>query len=219
MHRAEATAEIIGAARCQLASLQSPAPAIAPCDEKKAYSGQDALHWLPFTSSGSLVGYKVGCNSPVIKRYGSCSGPANTADCHASGEVLRSQDRLRLGVGLEIASLPRRRCSHRRLTYAAATISHLIEKHLPAIELVDDRLWTDVGPVRHCRLLFCCWRPGATSPIIRSVRFGCCGRSRRRQGIGGRRRQPSGRDWSFAQCACLAGRRWRQDSSKGGKSL
>ena len=85
-----------------------------PADEAAGYQIQRAVHDLLLPQAGSLVGYKIGCTSPVMQQYlgipHPCAGGVFERGVHDSGAVLRFGDYVRVGVECEIAVRLARTC-------------------------------------------------------------------------------------------------------------
>ena len=64
-----AAAQAIATARRNRNALAALAAEIAPNDEAEGYLVQRAVHDLLLPNTGSLVGYKIGCTSPVMQEY------------------------------------------------------------------------------------------------------------------------------------------------------
>src|SRR4051794_6631127 len=100
-------ARVIAAARRELAPLQRLPANTAPLDDMQGYRIQHALHALLAPETGPLVGYKIGCTSPVMQRYldipHPCAGGVFAKGVHASRVSLRHKDYVRVGVECEIA--------------------------------------------------------------------------------------------------------------------
>jgi 2-oxo-3-hexenedioate decarboxylase/2-keto-4-pentenoate hydratase len=146
-----AAAEIIATARRSRTPLQPLAGDAAPRDEADGYRIQDALHDLLAADFGSLVGYKIGCTSPVMQQYLNiphpCGGGVFAKGVHASGVSLNAKDFVRVGVECEIAVKLARDLLPGEAPFTAEWVAEAIEAYLPAIEIVDDRYsdWQTIG--------------------------------------------------------------------------
>ena len=146
-----AAAKIIAAARRNRTPLQPLAADIAPQTEADGYRIQEALHDLLAADFGKLVGYKIGCTSPVMQQYLNiphpCGGGVYAKGVHPSGASLRAKDFVRVGVECEIAVKLARDLSPSQAPFTAETVAPAIEAYLPAIEIVDDRYvdWQNIG--------------------------------------------------------------------------
>jgi 2-oxo-3-hexenedioate decarboxylase/2-keto-4-pentenoate hydratase len=142
-------AKAVASARRDRTPLQALAPDIAPRDDAHGYRIQAALHAVLAPEVGPLVGYKIGCTSPVMQRYlgipHPCAGGVFAKGVHASGVRLRHSDYVRVGVECEIAVR-----LGRDLTagvFTAGSVVDAIDAYHPAIEIVDDRYadWRSIG--------------------------------------------------------------------------
>src|SRR3954471_21553300 len=102
-----AAAQTIATARRNRTPLASLAPELVPGDEAEGYQIQRAVHDLLLPQTGSLVGYKIGCTSVVIKQYLDIHQPSGggvfAKGVHDSGARLRFGDYIRVGLECEIA--------------------------------------------------------------------------------------------------------------------
>jgi 2-keto-4-pentenoate hydratase len=146
-----AAAEIIATARRNRTPLQPLPGEAAPQTEADGYRIQDALHDLLAADFGSLVGYKIGCTSPVMQQYLNiphpCAGGVFAKGIHASGVALKTNDFVRVGVECEIAVKLARDLLPSEAPFTAEWVAEAIEAYLPAIEIVDDRYsdWQTIG--------------------------------------------------------------------------
>ena len=146
-----AAAQIIATARRNRAPLASLAPELVPVDEAEGYRVQRALHDLLLPQVGPLVGYKIGCTSPVMQQYldipHPCGGGVFAKGVHDSGARLRFGDYVRVGVECEIAVRLARDLSPAEAPFTAERVREAIEAYHPAIEIVDDRYlkWETMG--------------------------------------------------------------------------
>src|SRR3981081_2827883 len=97
-----AAAQTIASARRDRSPLQPLAGDAAPQTEAEGYRIQDAIHDLLAADFGALVGYKIGCTSPVMQRYleipHPCGGGVVGDAVHQSGASLSANDVFRGGV-------------------------------------------------------------------------------------------------------------------------
>jgi 2-keto-4-pentenoate hydratase len=146
-----AAAEIIATARRGRTPLQPLAGDAAPEDEAEGYQIQDAVHGLLSADFGRLVGYKIGCTSPVMQQYLNiphpCAGGVFANGVHASGVALNAKDFVRVGVECEIAVKLARDLLPTEAPFTAEWVAEAIEAYRPAIEIVDDRYsdWQTIG--------------------------------------------------------------------------
>src|SRR3981189_1098592 len=84
-----AAAQTIASARRDRTPLQPLGGEAAPQAEAEGYRIQDAIHDLLAADFGALVGYKIGCTSPVMQRYldipHPCGGGVFAKGVHESG--------------------------------------------------------------------------------------------------------------------------------------
>src|SRR6266404_6240246 len=138
-----AAAKTIAAARCNRTPLPPLAPDAAPKSEAEGYRIQDAVHELLAADFGALVGYKIGCTSPVMQQYldipHPCGGGVFAKGVFDSGASLSTRDFVRVGVECEIAVKLARDLALTEEPFTAEWVAESIEAYLPAIEIVDDR--------------------------------------------------------------------------------
>src|SRR6267378_7561498 len=146
-----AAAKTIAANRRNRTPLPPLAPDAAPGSEADGYRIQDAVHKLMAADLGALVGYKIGCTSPVMQQYldipHPCGGGVFAKGVHKSGARLRAKDFVRVGVECEIAVRLGRDLVISEAPFTAEWVAEAIEAYLPAIEIVDDRYvkWETMG--------------------------------------------------------------------------
>src|SRR5467141_3298791 len=146
-----AAAKTIAAARCNRTPLPPLAPDAAPKSEAEGYRIQDAVHELLAADFGALVGYKIGCTSPVMQQYldipHPCGGGVFAKGVFDSGASLSTKDFVRVGVECEIAVKLGRDLALTEEPFTAEWVAESIEAYLPAIEIVDDRYvdWQTLG--------------------------------------------------------------------------
>jgi 2-keto-4-pentenoate hydratase len=151
MNRTLAAAKIIAAARRDRTPLPPFAGDAAPKSEADGYRIQDALHGLLAVDFGAMVGYKIGCTSPVMQQYLNiphpCAGGVFIKGIHKTGVSLRAKDFVRVGVECEIAVKLARDLVATEAPFTAEWVAESIEAYLPAIEIVDDRYvdWQTIG--------------------------------------------------------------------------
>src|ERR1700687_734995 len=138
-----AAAETIASARRNRTPLQPFAGDAAPQTEAEGYRIQDALHGLLSADFGALVGYKIGCTSPVMQRYldipHPCGGGVFAKGVHESGASLSYRDFVRVGVECEIAVRLARDLAASQAPFTADRGALAIAAYLPAIESVYGR--------------------------------------------------------------------------------
>src|ERR1700738_3715149 len=130
---------------------RTPLAPLAVKTEAEGYRIQDALHGLLSADFGALVGYKIGCTSPVMQRYldipHPCGGGVFARGVHESGASLSYRDFVRVGVECEIAVRLGRDLKPSQAPFTGDSVAQAIEAYLPAIEIVDDRYakWETMG--------------------------------------------------------------------------
>jgi 2-keto-4-pentenoate hydratase len=151
MDKILAAAQAIATARRSLTPLAALPPEIAPADEAEGYRIQRAVADLMLPQAGALVGYKIGCTSPVMQQYldipHPCGGGVFAKGVHDSGASLRFADYVRVGVECEIAVRLARNLLPSEAPFTAEWVMEAIEAYYPAIEIVDDRYikWETMG--------------------------------------------------------------------------
>jgi 2-keto-4-pentenoate hydratase len=151
MDKILAAAKNIAKARRSRAPLAALPADIAPRDEAEGYKVQRALHDLMLPQTGALVGYKIGCTSPVMQAYldipHPCGGGVFEKGVHESGAKLAASDYIRVGVECEIAVKLARELPESEGPFTAEWMAEAIEAYYPAIEIVDDRYakWETLG--------------------------------------------------------------------------
>jgi 2-oxo-3-hexenedioate decarboxylase/2-keto-4-pentenoate hydratase len=144
MNKIREAAQVIASARSSRTPLDVlPAP-LRPQDEVEAYRVQEAVHeLLAETSHGPLVGYKIGCTTPVMQQYlgipNPCAGGVFAASVHPSGVTLHHRDYIRVGIECEIAVRMGRDLPLSAAPFTVEDVSQAIASYMPAIEIVDDR--------------------------------------------------------------------------------
>jgi 2-oxo-3-hexenedioate decarboxylase/2-keto-4-pentenoate hydratase len=151
MDRILAAAQIIATARRNRTGLRPISGDASPHDEAEGYRIQRAVHDLLLPQFGAMVGYKIGCTSPVMQQYlgipHPCGGGVFAGGVHQSGAALRADDFVRVGVECEIAVRLGRDLAASQAPFTADAVALAIEAYLPAIEIVDDRYadWQTIG--------------------------------------------------------------------------
>ncbi|WP_232666855.1 2-keto-4-pentenoate hydratase [Pseudonocardia sp. TRM90224] len=132
-------AEIIGRSRLDRAPLGALPEAHRPVDVVDGYRVQDAVHaYLTSEGHGGLVGYKIGCTTPVMQAFLDIAHPCAGgifASTVRTGEIAMA-DFVRVGVECELAvRLGADLGGEVTLLEAAGAVGAC----MAAIELVDDR--------------------------------------------------------------------------------
>ncbi len=144
-------AQVIATARRNRTALASLAVELAPKEEADGYLIQRAVHDLLLPYAGAIVGYKIGCTSPVMQRYldipHPCGGGVFEKSVHASGVSLQAADYVRVGVECEIAVRLARDLAPSEEPFTAEWVGEAVDAYYPAIEIVDDRYlkWETLG--------------------------------------------------------------------------
>ena len=144
-------AQIIATARRNRTALASLAVELVPKDEAGGYLIQRAVHDLMLPYAGAIVGYKIGCTSPVMQRYldipHPCGGGVFEKGMHDSGVSLQAADYVRVGVECEIAVRLARDLAPSEEPFTAEWVGEAVDAYYPAIEIVDDRYikWETLG--------------------------------------------------------------------------
>src|SRR5258707_7434759 len=144
-------AKILATARRGRAPLAALPLDMAPGAEAESHPRHRPPHDSRLAHVGPLVGYKIGCTSPVMQRYldipHPCSGGVFAKGVHDSGASLRFGDYVRVGVECEIAVRLARSLSPTEAPFTAEWVMEAIEAYYPAIEIVDDRYvkWETAG--------------------------------------------------------------------------
>jgi 2-oxo-3-hexenedioate decarboxylase/2-keto-4-pentenoate hydratase len=115
-----------------------------PIDEAEAYAIQDALHAkLDTAGRGPLVGFKIGCTTPVMQRFlgidNPCAGGVLQPGVQHREGNFRHADFVRVGVECEIAVALARDLPAAGAPYDRDTVGDAIGACMAAIEVVDDR--------------------------------------------------------------------------------
>lgn len=122
-----------------------------PRDEAEAYRAQTRLHEL-FSRSGygPRIGWKIGCTTPVMRRYlgieTPCAGGLFEAGRHASGVTLPASTFRRVGIECEIA-VELGEDLRDQGPISPERAGKAVRSLRPAIEIVDDRYadWRTAG--------------------------------------------------------------------------
>jgi 2-oxo-3-hexenedioate decarboxylase/2-keto-4-pentenoate hydratase len=117
---------------------------LRPVDEAEAYAIQDALHTrLAAAGRGPLVGYKIGCTTPVMQRFlgiaNPCAGGMLRSGVQRRDGSFRHADFLRVGVECEIAVALGRDLPPEQAPYDRHGVGDAVGACMAAIEVVDDR--------------------------------------------------------------------------------
>ena len=138
----ERLAHLLGDAR----RAAHPVPELSGFEEPQTvldgYAAQEALHrYFCATTSGVLVGWKVGATTTAMQKYLGVDGPAYgrilSTNLHKNGADLSASDFYDPGIECEIAM--RIGADADEKLYSRNTIGEIIDSVLPAIEIVENR--------------------------------------------------------------------------------
>ncbi len=141
---AEHAAGLIGEARHEGRRVGPLPDNCAPKDEADGYTIQSALHaWLAEAGSGELVGYKVGCTTPVMQDIVGVPNPAYggvmTAGAqHGSAEFAAGAYQ-NPGIECEVAMRISSDTETGRADYDRSSIAGHVGACMAAMEIVDNR--------------------------------------------------------------------------------
>jgi 2-oxo-3-hexenedioate decarboxylase/2-keto-4-pentenoate hydratase len=144
MDRISEAAQAIVSARRSRSALGVLLRSLRPQGEAEAYRVQEAAHEMLTASGwGSLVGYKIGCTTPVMQQYlgieTPCAGGMFAGSEHASGVTLDHTAFLGIGVECEIAVRLGRDLPLSDAPFTTEDVSQAIASYMAAMEIVDDR--------------------------------------------------------------------------------
>src|SRR6185369_15799650 len=133
-----AAAQTIATARRNRTPLAALPSDLVPESEAEGYQIQRAVHDLLLPQTGALVGYKIGCTSPVMQQYldipHPCGGGVFAHGVFESGASLSTRDFVRVGVECEIAVKLARDLAPTEAPFTAEWVAESIQAYLPAIE-------------------------------------------------------------------------------------
>ncbi len=140
----EKAAQLLCDARLSQARFAGLPDGLRPVDQAEAYAIQEALHAkLEAAGRGPLVGYKIGCTTPVMQRFlgidNPCAGGVLAAGVRQQDGRLRHRDFLRVGVECEIAVALARDLPATGAPYDRHNVGDAVGACMAAIEVVDDR--------------------------------------------------------------------------------
>ena len=115
-----------------------------PRDERDAYAIQDALHEVLTTAGlGEVVGYKIGCTTPVMQRFMKidhpCAGGVFASTVAEGAGRFRHSDFCRVGVECEIVARLGETLAASGAPHTRAGVAGAVEACMAGIEVVDDR--------------------------------------------------------------------------------
>jgi len=137
-------AEILGQLRSAPVAFDGLPNACRPTDAATAYDVQDELHHcLADQGFGQLIGYKIGCTTPVMQRYMGieypCAGGIFQARLHHSPAEIDCASLHRPGVECEIAVELGNPLDARENAIGHGQAAAAVAALYPAVEVVDDR--------------------------------------------------------------------------------
>jgi 2-keto-4-pentenoate hydratase len=137
-------AELLAKARLCRARFAGLPDGRRPVDEAEAYAIQAALHAkLAAAGRGPLVGYKIGCTTPVMQRFlgidNPCAGGVLRSGVQRRAGSFRHAEFLRVGVECEIAVALARDLPGAGAPYDGHNVGAAVGACMAAIEVVDDR--------------------------------------------------------------------------------
>lgn len=115
-----------------------------PACEADAYAVQERLHGrLADAGRGALIGYKIGCTTPVMQRFlkvdHPCAGGIFEATLQRGSGTFRAAECCRIGVECEIVVRLDRNLLPNGAPYRAADMAPAIGAAMAGIEIVEDR--------------------------------------------------------------------------------
>lgn len=131
-------------ARLERASVGGLPAALRPADEAEAYAVQEALGGrLSAAGCGRLVGYKIGCTTPIMQRYLAIPHPAAGGvyeqGVHHGTATVRHASLVRPGAECEVAVRLERPLPADGAPYDRQKAAAAVGACMAAIEVVDDR--------------------------------------------------------------------------------
>jgi 2-keto-4-pentenoate hydratase len=141
---ARRAAGIIGQARSESRQVGPLPDDCAPESENDGYIVQSALHqWLAEAGSGTLVGYKIGCTTPVMQEIVGVPHPAYggvmSTGAHAVTADFASDVLQKPGIECEVAVRISVTTDSGRTDYDRSSIAAHIGACMAAMEIVDNR--------------------------------------------------------------------------------
>jgi len=140
----EQAARLLCRARTRRTPFERFPPACVPADEREAYAVQAALHrCLTEAGWGEVVGYKIGCTTPVMQAYlgipNPCAGGVFASTVQHERGTLAPDQCIRVGVECEIAVALGTDLPPAGAPYDRARVAAAVRACMAAIEVVDDR--------------------------------------------------------------------------------
>lgn len=142
--RHDRAAALLCAHRLQRSPLGHLPADCAPATEAEAYAVQDLLHTrLTESGWGELVGYKIGCTTPVMQAYmgihNPCAGGVFAPTAAHERGAFQTGRFLRLGVECEIAVQMREALAPAAAPFNRDVVAAAVGGCMAAIEIVEDR--------------------------------------------------------------------------------
>lgn len=140
----ERAAEMFAAARLNPTQRLQPLPLeIRPQGPLDAYKIQNRLHDFLEPRFGPVIGYKIGCTTPVMQQYLSidqpCAGIVRAGTVVERGGEFACADLYAPGVECEIAVRLGRNLAARETPYDQGEVAQAVESIMAGIEVVDNR--------------------------------------------------------------------------------
>jgi 2-keto-4-pentenoate hydratase len=140
----EKAADLLCRARLGKERFAGLPPHCRPADEADAYAIQHALHArLDDAGRGPLVGFKIGCTTPVMQRFleidHPCAGGVLAPGVQQLDGRYQHGDFVRVGVECEIAVALSRDLPASAAPYDRHRVASAVGACMAAIEIVDDR--------------------------------------------------------------------------------
>jgi 2-oxo-3-hexenedioate decarboxylase/2-keto-4-pentenoate hydratase len=137
-------AELLCRARLRRQRFAGLPPSCRPSDEAEAYAIQHALHArLDEAGRGPLLGFKIGCTTPVMQRFlqidHPCAGGVLAPTVRHQDGSYRHGDFCRVGVECEIGVALSRDLAADGAPYDRGAVEDAVGACMAAIEIVDDR--------------------------------------------------------------------------------
>ena len=140
-------AEHISVARIDGSRLTALPGGVKPRTETDAYVVQAELHNIMAANRrGRVVGYKIGCTTPVMQEFlgipNPCAGALYQPSVYFQEAMLKHGDFLHPGVEAEVAVFLGNDLSARNGGHDRDSVADAVQAVFAAIEVVDDR-WVD----------------------------------------------------------------------------
>lgn len=140
-------AEYISSARMDGRRMSELPQGLRPVDEADAYSVQDEVHRiLSANQRGRIVGYKIGCTTPVMQEFlgipNPCAGALYQPSVYFQEGMLKHASYLHPGVEAELAVFLGADITERAGGHTRNTVADAVQALFVGIEIVDDR-WDD----------------------------------------------------------------------------